>query len=604
MPDDFYDPLIRYVRHQLDGGTDAAGTVEVQAYAAYVLALAGRPDRPAMSRLGELTAPASRAGATDDAQRCDGRLFLSAAWVLAGRHDLADALLPAAVPPVRTDRQHDGNLGSTVRDRAVMVLAVEQVQPDRADLPDLVQGLADLAHDGGWASTQDAAFASLAVGQYLRDRGRPPPPRRTRRPRCWPAGRCWRRRPTAGRWRGRARRPTGYPSGSTARPGVSATSAGCRPACRWRRRQPPRTALNVRRRYTTIDGHELRGDTVRSGDLIRVVVDLDGPAEMPNVVLEDLLPAGLEVENGRLATAARDDQPTSADDPPVFSGYADIRDDRVVIVGRIGSTGHARATYLARAVTPGMFVVPPVRAEAMYDLNVNGSTAAGRLTVTPPASRPMWPGPSEETGSRRLAGLVPRRQIWALHDPSRRMGPTAAPTVFRHVATTADRDGRVGHRTAGPVLRRVPVGRGFLALPAGAGPASTAVAGDRRSGWSATRRVRQPGRAVVRAADGRPGEPAPAGRHRRRGGRAVLRPRRRRLARRGRGGVAGPDVAVGPAWREHDRHAVGAPARADAAAGGRGASWRRPCGRARSSGGSRGRPCWSSTSTAPRSAAT
>jgi uncharacterized protein YfaS (alpha-2-macroglobulin family) len=43
----------------------------------------------------------------------------------------------------------------------------------------------------------------------------------------------------------------------------------------------------------------------------------------------------------------------------------------------------ARCTYLARAVTPGTYVLPPVRAEQMYDIDVNGlSGAGGTLTVT------------------------------------------------------------------------------------------------------------------------------------------------------------------------------------------------------------------------------
>ena len=112
-------------------------------------------------------------------------------------------------------------------------------------------------------------------------------------------------------------------------------------------------------------------------------VDLDGPAGLANVVLDDLLPAGLEVENARLATASHTAEPATTDgQPPAFADVTDVRDDRVIIVGHIGGTGHARAAYLTRAVTPGTYVAPPARAEAMYDLNTNGSSAAGTLTVT------------------------------------------------------------------------------------------------------------------------------------------------------------------------------------------------------------------------------
>ncbi len=67
---------------------------------------------------------------------------------------------------------------------------------------------------------------------------------------------------------------------------------------------------------------------------------------------------------------------------PAFGGVTDVRDDRVIVVGRLSSSGRCRATYLARAVTPGVYVAPPARTEAMYDLNTNAATAAGTLVVT------------------------------------------------------------------------------------------------------------------------------------------------------------------------------------------------------------------------------
>ncbi len=144
---------------------------------------------------------------------------------------------------------------------------------------------------------------------------------------------------------------------------------------------PPAAAshgLTLRRRYLSMDGAELRGE-VRSGDLVRVELDLGGPAGLPNVVVEDLLPAGLEAENARLSTAAKDRDPS---DVATFGGVTDVRDDRVIVVGRVDGSGQCRATYLARAVTPGVYVAPPARAEAMYDLNTNATTAAGTFTVT------------------------------------------------------------------------------------------------------------------------------------------------------------------------------------------------------------------------------
>ena len=42
-----------------------------------------------------------------------------------------------------------------------------------------------------------------------------------------------------------------------------------------------------------------------------------------------------------------------------------------------------RTSYLARAVTPGIYVLPPLRAECMYDIAINGIAGAGTVTVLP-----------------------------------------------------------------------------------------------------------------------------------------------------------------------------------------------------------------------------
>ena len=381
VPDDFYHRLLTYVRHELDRGTDAAGGLEVQAYATYVLAMAGRPERPMMSRLSELAAATNRAGepAESHAQRGDAQLFLSAAWLMAGRRDLAEDMLPAGVPTPRTTREHDGNLGSPVRDRAVLILTLEQVQPDRADLPDLVQQLADAGRLDRWASTQDVAYATLAIGQYLKAEA-------DHHPVGYDAATL-----LAGA-ESLASSTGGDPLSWTGEPSAPLSVRLTGPAAAaghvsWIQTgvplSPPPAAshgLTVHRQYLSIDGRPIRG-VVHSGELVRVQLDLDGPADLANVVMEDLLPAGLEAENARLATAAHDAEAPS-DAVPAFGGRTDVRDDRVVIVGRIGSGGRGRATYLARAVTPGVYVAPPARAEAMYDLNTNGTSAAGTLTVT------------------------------------------------------------------------------------------------------------------------------------------------------------------------------------------------------------------------------
>jgi hypothetical protein len=152
---------------------------------------------------------------------------------------------------------------------------------------------------------------------------------------------------------------------------------------------PPKDAehgMKITRRYLTLDGKLLPGNAVKTGTLIKVELTIQAPASESNIVIDDLLPAGLEIENPRLAETAKEDdgsgKPASMAD--LSDARMDIRDDRLILMGDMPDTGLARHEYLVRAVTPGTFVIPPVRAEAMYDIATNGiSGAGGSFTVLP-----------------------------------------------------------------------------------------------------------------------------------------------------------------------------------------------------------------------------
>jgi uncharacterized protein YfaS (alpha-2-macroglobulin family) len=88
-------------------------------------------------------------------------------------------------------------------------------------------------------------------------------------------------------------------------------------------------------------------------------------------------------------SAAQADSPNKDDvnapDPALVNLRTDVRDDRVIFMGDMTDRGSATIEYLARAVTPGTYVIPPVRAEAMYDIAENGlSGAGGKFTVVAP----------------------------------------------------------------------------------------------------------------------------------------------------------------------------------------------------------------------------
>jgi uncharacterized protein YfaS (alpha-2-macroglobulin family) len=139
-----------------------------------------------------------------------------------------------------------------------------------------------------------------------------------------------------------------------------------------------------------------------AGDLVLVdlVVVTQDPREQ--VVIDDPLPAGLEAVQASLATTAQSldvtegggegeqDDEASRDDDTVAAGSAwsqawfhrEYRDDRVVTFVDHMEAGMYHYRYLARATTHGTFVVPPTRAECMYEPETFGRTAGATFVVS------------------------------------------------------------------------------------------------------------------------------------------------------------------------------------------------------------------------------
>jgi uncharacterized protein YfaS (alpha-2-macroglobulin family) len=318
-----------------------------------------------MNRLAELTRP--RAGrAEESAMRAQARLYLALAYLASGRRDTATEILPASLPPLRSARQGGGNVGSPVRDRAMYLNTLLSVRPDDPVLP---AQAAELAAEK-WQTTQENAFAAMAIGKYLRHvKDQQPFDQAELKIDGRMVASPFSSRASA---RELAASITGPPS---ARGYLSWTRTGVPRAI------PPGAdhGIKVRRRYLDEKGKPLPSGIVQSGDLLLVEITIESASPQRNLVVEDLLPAGLEVENPRLKTTA----PRDRGDTPVDSRQemahtrVDVRDDRKIFYGDLDATGVARHVYAARAVVPGRFVVPPVRVESMYEPEINSLWSPG-----------------------------------------------------------------------------------------------------------------------------------------------------------------------------------------------------------------------------------
>ncbi|TMK27858.1 MAG: hypothetical protein E6G64_11325 [Actinobacteria bacterium] len=140
----------------------------------------------------------------------------------------------------------------------------------------------------------------------------------------------------------------------------------------------------------------------RLGDVVRVTMTVIAPAERSYVVIEDLLPAGLEPVDVRLRTTdpalrAKLNGERVAASQRQAGGYAapwlrwyyspwqqvDVRDDRAVLMTDHLARGVYEYVYYARATTTGDFFVAPTHAEETYFPEVFGRTDSARFTVGP-----------------------------------------------------------------------------------------------------------------------------------------------------------------------------------------------------------------------------
>jgi alpha-2-macroglobulin len=135
------------------------------------------------------------------------------------------------------------------------------------------------------------------------------------------------------------------------------------------------------------DGGDQIAWHVRAGARVRVRIRMVAPSRRYHVALADPLPAGLEIINPDLAVSG--ELPTD----PVASEsrfwwwrwtwyeHQNLRDQRAEAFASLLWEGIHTYSYVARATTPGRFVVPPARAEEMYSPEVFGRSGTDWLIV-------------------------------------------------------------------------------------------------------------------------------------------------------------------------------------------------------------------------------
>ena len=134
--------------------------------------------------------------------------------------------------------------------------------------------------------------------------------------------------------------------------------------------------LSIRREYLGMNGQPLNLNALASGDLVLVHIAVAAKQRVPDALVVDLLPAGLELENQNLAQSAASLENASSQVKQWRESmqnaslkHQEFRDDRYVAAMSLDGYGTTHLLYLARAVTPGTYRVPPPQVESMYRPN-------------------------------------------------------------------------------------------------------------------------------------------------------------------------------------------------------------------------------------------
>jgi alpha-2-macroglobulin len=279
-------------------------------------------------------------------------------------------------------------LPGEARTLAETVRALARAAPSHPRLPLLTEALVGLGKDGGWGDPNADASALLALSERIRT---PAAPVATVRVEAGGESVTLVLGPeaAAATWRGDTQGPlelvlasgagpvatrvrtTWVPLGSGAE--VPARNAGfvvTRTEARVRRDGPSdRFALDA-------PGQVLAW---KVGDVVECVVQVANPEDRTHVVVEVPLAAGVEPLNPALATAPPEARPSHG--PTLAPTWADYRDAAVTFAYDRLPRGTYDLVFRVRASTPGRFVQPPARAEAMYDASVSGTSPGAVVTV-------------------------------------------------------------------------------------------------------------------------------------------------------------------------------------------------------------------------------
>ncbi len=146
---------------------------------------------------------------------------------------------------------------------------------------------------------------------------------------------------------------------------------------------PVASGLAANKQVWTPQGRAADGASFQQGDRLIVAISVAANSERETpLILSDLLPAGFEIEAVLQPSDAGESGPYAFLGDLTVPDVAEARDDRFVAAFDLFDRESKTVAYMVRAVTPGAFTMPGVVAEDMYRPDVFARTASRQITVT------------------------------------------------------------------------------------------------------------------------------------------------------------------------------------------------------------------------------
>jgi uncharacterized protein YfaS (alpha-2-macroglobulin family) len=333
------------------------------AYSLYVLALAGKPNVSAMNYY----------KANAQLLSLDCKYLLSVAYAIAGDKAKFRELLPTSFTGEVSVAQTGGSYYSDIRDEAIALNALVDVDPANTQIPVMAKHVADKLKQRMWYSTQECSFSFLALGKMARAANKA-----TVTADIKVNGK------TIANAGASPVKLTAKQLGGT---NIELASKGeGRLYYYWQSEgisvsgtyKEEDNFIRVRRRFFDRYGRAVTDNSFAQNDLVIVQLTLEKSynGDVDNVVITDLLPAGFEIENPRTKEIPGMDWIKDGGTPTSL----DVRDDRINLFVDLKNNRQVYY-YAVRAVSPGNYKMGPVSAEAMYNGEYHSYNGAGVIKV-------------------------------------------------------------------------------------------------------------------------------------------------------------------------------------------------------------------------------